>query len=307
VEIKTYSNKLNKLYRMIDMLRGLFLHRGLKTIVFIDTYSHYAFYYALFCSLFCQLMSIKYVPILRGGNLPLRLKKNPYLVKIIFSHSVVNISPSLFLQKEFKESGFSSNYIPNIIDLKNYTFKLRENCSPKLLWVRSMHKSYNPQMAVIVLSELIKIYPNATLIMVGPDKDGSSNKCVQLVKELGVEKNIHFTGFLKKREWINLSKDCDIFINTTNYDNMPVSVIEAMALGLPIVSTNAGGLKYLLNDGEDALLVPRNDIGMMVKKLTLLFNNPDIAINLSLNARKKAVEYSWEKVRLDWLKLLSFS
>ena len=61
---------------------------------------------------------------------------------------------------------------------------------------------------------------------------------------------------MKKSSWINLSKDCDIFINTTNYDNMPISVIEAMALGLPIVSTNAGGLKYFHDDGEDALLVP---------------------------------------------------
>ena len=289
---------------MIDMLRGLFLYRGLKTIIFIDTYSHYAFYYALFCSLFCQLMSIKYVPILRGGNLPLRLKKNPYLAKIIFSHSVVNISPSLFLQKEFKDSGFSSNYIPNIIDLKNYTFKLRENCSPKLLWVRSMHKSYNPQMAVEVLTELITIFPNASLFMVGPNKDGSYNECMQLARKLGVEKNIHFTGVLKKSAWIDLSKECDIFINTTNYDNMPVSVVEAMALGLPVVSTDVGGLKFLHKDGEDALLVPRNDISAMVKKIKLLINDSTLASNLSINGRKKAEGFCWDKVRLDWLRLL---
>ena len=289
------------------MLLGIFLNRGRKTIVFIDTYSHHAFNYALFCSLLCKIIRVKYIPILRGGNLPHRLKKNPYLTKIIFANSIINISPSKFLKIKFKEHGFKSKYIPNIIDIKVYPFQLRRNCNPKLLWVRSMHKSYNPQMAVIVLSELIKIYPNATLNMVGPDKDGSSNKCVQLARKLGVEKSILLTGGLKKSSWTNLSKECDIFINTTNYDNMPVSVIEAMALGLPIVSTNAGGLKYLLNDGEDALLVPRNDIGMMVKKITLLFNNPYIAINLSLNARKNAEEYSWEKVRLDWLKLLSFS
>ena len=95
-EIHTYSNKLNKFYRMIDILQGIFLNRGRKTIVFIDTYSHHAFYYALCCSLLCQLTRIKYVPILRGGNLPQRLRKNPYLSKFLFSHSIVNISPSIF-------------------------------------------------------------------------------------------------------------------------------------------------------------------------------------------------------------------
>ena len=86
---------------MIDMLLGIFLNRGRKTIVFIDTYSHHAFNYALFCSLFCKIIRVKYIPILRGGNLPHRLKKNPYLTKIIFANSIINISPSKFLKIKF--------------------------------------------------------------------------------------------------------------------------------------------------------------------------------------------------------------
>ena len=290
---------------MLDMFFGIFLNGGRKTTVIIDVYSHYAFYYALFCSLFCQLMSIKYVSILRGGNLPIRLRTNPYLSKIIFSRSVVNISPSIYLKKECNKYGFKSKCIPNIIILKDYPFQLRRNCRPKLLWVRAIHKSYNPRMAIKVLSELIKTYPNATLFMVGPDKDGSYNECVRLAKELGVENSIRFPGSLKKNDWINLSKKCDIFINTTNYDNMPVSVVEAMALGLPVVSTNAGGLKYLHHNGEDALLVSRNDNNAMVEKIKLLIDDSNFASKLSLNARKKSEGFCWEKVRLDWLRLLS--
>ena len=94
-EITSHSRKLNKFYRMIDMLWGIFLKRGQKTLVFIDTYSHYAFYYALFCSIFCQLLNIKYIPILRGGNLPMRLRKNPYLSKFIFNHVVNKLKGKL--------------------------------------------------------------------------------------------------------------------------------------------------------------------------------------------------------------------
>jgi len=290
---------------MIDMLWGIFHHRDRKPIVFIDVYSHHAFYYALLSSLLCQLIKIKYIPILRGGNLSHRLKNNPYLSKIIFSQSIINISPSIYLKIKFNEFGIKSKYIPNIINIKNYKFKLRKNCGPKLLWVRSIHTSYNPQMAVEVLTELITIFPNASLFMVGPNKDDSYNECMLLARKLDVEKNIHFTGGMKKSSWINLSKDCDIFINTTNYDNMPISVIEAMALGLPIVSTNAGGLKYFHDDGVDALLVPIGDTGAMVKKIKSLINDRSLASKLSLNGRKKAEELCWEMVKLDWLRLLS--
>ena len=181
------------------MLSGIFLHKSKSPIVFIDTYSHYAFYYALFCSLFCQLMSIKYVPILRGGNLPQRLKTNPYLSKIIFNYSLANISPSIFLKIEYEKYGYISKYIPNIIQIENYPFQLRKKCSPKLIWVRSMHKSYNPLMAIKVISELLKIIPSASLFMIGPDKeDGSQSECVKYARELRIEQSIHFTGALKK-------------------------------------------------------------------------------------------------------------
>jgi len=78
--------------------------------------------------------------------------------------------------------------------------------------------------------------------MVGPDKDSSLGEAKDLAKQLGVAESVTFTGVLPKAQWHQLSEKFDIFINTTNIDNMPVSIIEAMALGLPIVSTNAGGL-----------------------------------------------------------------
>ena len=88
---------------------------------------------------------------------------------------------------------------------------------------------------------------------------------------------------------------------------MPVSVVEAMALGLPVVSTNVGGIKYLLKDGKDAALVPRNDTSMMVEKIKLLITDSNISTNLSKNARKKVEGFCWENVRLDWLRLVSLA
>jgi len=114
-----------------------------------------------------------------------------------------------------------------------------------------------------VTAILIKEFSNTTLCMVGPDKDETLNKAKKLATTLNIRNSITFTGVLKKEDWHKLSNNYDIFINTTNVDNMPVSIIEAMALGFPIVSTNVGGLPYLIDNKIDGLLVtPNNEKAM---------------------------------------------
>ena len=158
---------------------------------------------------------------------------------------------------------------------------------------------------MIVISDLIKNYPDAELCMVGPNKDGTMKNCILLCERLNILNNVKFMGLLSKDEWIKLSYEYDIFINTTNYDNMPVSIIEAMALGFPIVSTNVGGLRYLHEDGTDALLVEKNDISQMVKYITRIIDNSKIAKELSINARKKAEDFDWYQVKSHWVNLLN--
>ena len=138
--------------------------------------------------------------------------------------------------------------------------------------------------------------------MIGPDKDGSLKEIERLISKYNLKNNIEITGFLKKSDWHKKSEEYDIFINTTNLDNTPVSVIEAMALGLPIISTNVGGIPYLIENGTDGLLVAKNDVKAMVECIISLIdgNHKFIAIN----ARKKVENFGWESVRNDWLKIL---
>ena len=138
--------------------------------------------------------------------------------------------------------------------------------------------------------------------MVGPDSDGTMETVKQLAKNLKVEVTI--TGKLPKAEWIALSKDYNIFINTTNFDNMPVSVIEAMALGLPVVSTNVGGMPYLIEDGKDGLLVEKNNVDAFVNAIQFIVNQPDHTKRLVFNARKKVETFDWQVVKNKWFELL---
>tara|TARA_R110000868_G_scaffold83058_7_gene234745 strand:- start:5657 stop:6535 length:879 start_codon:yes stop_codon:yes gene_type:complete len=271
--------------------------------VLIDTYSTSNFYYAFLCSQLCRVFNLKYIPILHGGNLPTRLKSNPQLSKAIFKNAFKNISPSGYIQHEFAKQGYSNLIcIPNAIDLKNYAFKQREFKNLKMLWVRSFSEIYNPLLAVKILKTLLDKNINASLCMVGPEGDGTLEKTKVFAQELGID--VIFTGKLSKNEWIKLSVDYNVFINTTNFDNMPVSIIEAMALGLPIISTNVGGMSFLIDDNTNGILVEPNSEKEFVKAIETIIANPDYAIQLAINARKKAEQFDWELVKHEWFNLL---
>lgn len=298
------SDKTNKIFRLWSMCYTIMKHRKTIDLVIIDTFSTSNFYYALVTSQLARILSLKYIPILHGGNLPKRLKHSEHFSALIFKYAELNVSPSLYLVREFQKYYYETVYIPNSIPIAEIPFKLRTVFEPKLLWVRAFDKIYNPVMAVKVLALLKETHKNASLCMVGPDKDGSLGEAKDLAVQLGVSENLTFTGVLPKAEWHQLSENYDIFINTTNIDNMPVSIIEAMALGLPIVSTNAGGLPYLIENGVDGLLIPVKEERKMTEAIISLLKNPEKAVELSINAREKAEKFDESWVKTQWVKLL---
>src|SRR5690606_5008813 len=133
--------------------------------------------------------------------------------------------------------------------------------------------------------------------------DGSLSAAKKYAKKHDLR--VNFTGKLKKKEWIKLSTAYDIFINTSDIDNTPVSVIEAMALGLPVVSTNIGGIPYLIEEGKTGLLVNPNDPEAMAKKIISLLNDTDLAARLAQHGGEKTMEFDWELIKEEWNKVLT--
>lgn len=303
-EVIITSQKRKIEHRLIDMVATFFRSKKIVDIVLIDTYSTTNFWYAVIIGRLCRWFDIPYIPILHGGNLPSRLKKNPRISKKLFSQAKMNVAPSGYLYNAFAKANFNNvTLIPNSINLEMYPFKERETFAPHLLWVRSFAEIYNPKMTVEVFYHLVKIYPKAQLTMVGPDKDGSLTLCKEYASNHKLP--VTFTGKLSKKEWINLSQESDFFISTTTFDNTPVSIIEAMALGLPIISTNVGGMPYLINQNIDGVLVPQYDIHAFVKAIENLIRNPIKTRDLTLRARKKISTFHWDRVKMLWREVLS--
>lgn len=304
-EVVSVSDKRNKLLRMIDMIMSVIKYRKWADYIIIDTYSTSNFYFALAASVCCRMLRKKYIPILHGGNLPARLDGSPRMSGIIFNHSYINVALSGYLDYEFRKRGFQNvKIIPNNIHIEGYDFTKRKLFSPKLLWVRAFDKTYNCEMAVEVLSSLLKDFPEAKLCMVGPDKDGSMDSVKRLAAELSVSDSLTITGRLSKEQWKDLSREYDIFINTTNTDNTPVSVVEAMALGLAVVTTNVGGIPHLLSNGEDALLIEKGDVMAMTDSIKQIIENPILSGQMCIKARTKAETFDWKNVKKQWREIL---
>ena len=300
------SSKRNPIWRLLDMCWSVIRYRNKVSLVLIDTYSTSAFWYAFLVSQICHFVGLPYVPILHGGNLPERLQRNPYLSKLIFKKAYRNVAPSKYLQSIFVNNHYRNVvHIPNTINLEMYSLVQRVAVPPKILWVRAFASIYNPKMAISVFEKVKEMHPDAQLCMVGPDKDGTLSATKEYADVLNLP--VTFTGGISKEEWISLSYDYNVFINTTHFDNTPVSVMEAMALGLPVVSTNVGGIPFLLEDKENALLVADNDIMAMKEAVLLLTNDALLRNKLIFNARKKAEDLDWKSVKNQWIALLSES
>jgi L-malate glycosyltransferase len=190
------------------------------------------------------------------------------------------------------------------LNLSDYPYRMRKRVRPRILWMRAFHENYNPEMAIRVLARLEELVPDAELVMAGQDK-GLLPKMRKLAQELGIGKRIFFPGVMDKDAKQLESNKSDIFINTSRIDNAPVSILEAFAFGMPVVSTNVGGISVFLKDRENAILVDSNSIEDMVQAILEIIRDPQIASHLSQNGRILAEASDWNRLEKSWSNILN--
>jgi L-malate glycosyltransferase len=298
------SSKINRAARLSEIVWTLIRNSGKFDAVVLEVYSGLSFIIADVVGLLCRIFKLPLVMVLHGGNLPEFTERRPHWAKRVFKRADFLAAPSPFLAEKIGKYGFEIRVIPNVVNLENYPFRERREIKPKLVWMRSFHELYNPQMAVKVLAELRRSVPEATLTMAGKDK-GLENKVKESAENLGLSDAVKFAGFLDEKRKLKEFADADIYINTNRVDNMPVSVLEACAFGLPVVATRVGGLPYLIADGENGVLVEDENVGEMVAAIKKLLDNPGFARKISRGGRLLATRSAWSSVRRDWEKLFA--
>jgi glycosyltransferase involved in cell wall biosynthesis len=133
--------------------------------------------------------------------------------------------------------------------------------------------------------------------------DGSQRAGLEkLASELGL-RNAEFIGRIAPDRMPIVYDDADIYLNSSDIDNMPGSIIESFAAGLPVVTTDAGGIPYIVSDGETGLLVGRGDHRQMAAMAIRLLEDPALAAKIINQAKDECRKYSWAAVRNRWISL----
>ena len=298
------SHKKNKLFRLLDMLLTIFLKRESFAVAKIDVFSGLAFIWAYLSGRLLTLLHKPYILTLHGGNLPSFSAKYSRPVMRLLSGAKAVTAPSEYLVQKMEPYYTGIRLITNGIDYNKYQGFARPDNGSTLLWLRAFHGIYNPELCPKFLAKLKNQGLIVDMIMIGPDKgDGSLNKTIELAESLCVMDQIKIVPGIPKDEVPHALSQGDIFINSTNVDNIPVSLIEAMASGLPIVTTNVGGVPWLVEDGVDGLLVPPDDPDAMANAVKEILTHSEFAARLSANARKKAENYDWSNILPQWEQL----
>ena len=291
--------------RVTDMVQTLLRYRMRYRVVLVHVYSGQAFLWAALTTTIARLLKKRLILWLHGGNLPSYYLQHKRLVDYIFTQADQILAPSGYLASAFQPA-HDVEIIRYELPINTYPYRERSSLKPKLLWLRAFNSGYNPTMAIHVIRLLREQHPDVELLMCGPDTgDGSFQATQELTKQLNLDAQISFPGKISKERIREAGTEYDIFINTTNYDNTPVSIIEAMAMGMCVVSTSVGGLPYLIDHGQTGLLVPAGDAEGMAKVCHDLLTNSDLAQRISRQAHDSATVYDWDVLAPQWRKILT--
>jgi len=208
------------------------------------------------------------------------------------------VVPSGYLVDVLKEFGLTAQPVPNIVDLSQFSFRVRRPLRPHLVCTRGFHPYYCIDVVVRAFAEVQKMYAEAQLDLVGGGPIESEIR--NLVRDMKLT-GVNFTGVAARDQIGRCYDQADIFINASRLDNMPVSVLEAFASGTPVVSTAPESMRYLVDHGRTGLLSPPRDAHILAQNVIQLLQNPELAERLAENARQEFQRYSWPIVRKEWL------
>jgi glycosyltransferase involved in cell wall biosynthesis len=210
-----------------------------------------------------------------------------------------NVVPSRFLVEVFQRFGLRASIIPNVVDFSRFPYRERDPLRPRVLSTRNFDGLYNVACTIRAFRIVQDRWPEATLTLVGGGREEGALR--QLVASLAL-RHVSFAGRVSPDDIGAFYDDHDIYLQSPDIDNMPTSVLEAFSSGLPVVSTDAGGVPAILSDGVHGLLAPVNDHEALGRHVLALLEDPPIARRLARAAHASVRECTWEAVRDQWLR-----
>jgi glycosyltransferase involved in cell wall biosynthesis len=231
----------------------------------------------------------------RGGEADAFLARRSASVRVTMGRAFAVIVPSRFLEAVFRRHGIATQIVPNIIDLSRFRPDPARPPGHHLIVTRNLEDLYDIGTALRAFAQVWHTFPDATLTIAGSGPRLADLQ--RLAAELGVASRVRFTGRLDNERIAELYRQADLVLNPSTADNMPISLLEGMASGVPIVSTDVGGIPFLVESGVTALLVPPRDPARMASAALDVLSRPELARQLRNAGIDLAARFAWTEVR----------
>ncbi len=208
------------------------------------------------------------------------------------------VTPSEYLVEVFARHGLSARSIANFVALDDLPFRQRARPRPVFFCNRNLEPLYNVGCILRAFAVIQRACAEATLVIAG---DGTERSALEALAGKLALRNVTFVGRVAPSDMPGYLDAADIYLNSPNIDNMPGSILEAFACGLPVVTTNAGGIPWIVTHDENGLMVPAGDADAMAAQALRLLDEAHLAERLSNTARRQCEQrYVWPAVLGQW-------
>jgi len=239
-----------------------------------------------------------------GGGAEKFFKRHTLLVRYYLMQSDVNVVLSGFLGKVFDKYSIPYRIIPNIIEFDDSVYRERKTIQPHFICIRAHERLYNIPCILRAFSRFQCQVSDASLTLVG---DGSEHIALKKqAEEMGLC-NVTFTGRVDNKSIYSYLDEADIMLSSPNVDNMPVSLLEAMNAGLLVISSNVGGVPYMIDDGKTGFLFPLDDDVVLYEKMRWAVSHPVESHYVICNAKSSVKQYTWAAIKKGILQLYEWN
>ncbi len=210
------------------------------------------------------------------------------------------VVPSEYLRRVFAHHGYRARVVPNALSFAGFTYRERKPLRPRILSTRNLERHYGVGDVIEAFALLRRRRPDATLAIAGT---GSEEARLRALARERCPEGVTFLGRVDPRQIPALCDRCDVYVNASLVDNQPLSILEAFAAGLPVVSTPTGDIASMIETGQTGLLVPRNDPGALADAIESLLDDPEGAAQMARRAHERVQAHAWPRVKQGWVQV----
>ena len=210
------------------------------------------------------------------------------------------VVPSEYLVKVFAEFGLRAKAINNLIEVDDFSFRERKQLRPRFLTNRNLEPHYGVDCVLRAFAKIQKAHPDARLTVAGAGSQFTSLQ--NLAEELGLQ-NIVFVGRVEPDSIYAQYDAADVYLNGSRIDNQPLSILEAFACGIPVVTTDAGGIPDIVADGTTGFVVPVDDHELMAERALSVLEKPQDTVKITRRAFNECQKFKWQSVGEQWNEL----